>query len=440
VSLAFIGPTFRSLRIRNYRLFAAGQAVSNTGTWMQRVAQDWLVLELTHNNGSALGITTGLQFLPMLLFSMYGGMIADRYPKRRLLLMTQTSMAALALVLAVLDLTGAVQVWHVWALAFGLGLATAVDNPTRQSFVVEMVGPNDVPNAVGLNSATFNLARIVGPAIAGFLITFVGTGPVFLINAASYVAVLTGIALMRDGELFLTSTVARARGQLREGLRYVRARPDLLLPIIIVGFVGTFGLNFQITIALMSKEVFGRSAAAYGLLSTALAVGSLTGALLAAKRGAPRQRLVVGAAIVFGVFEVVTGLMPTYVTFGLLLIPTGVFALTVSTAANASIQLAVSPAMRGRVMALYLLVFTGGTPFGAPMIGWLAEAIGPRWSLLIGGAVSAAAAVIAASLLARKRGLVVRAHILPRPHVDVLPQATRDMPTPDHVVPGARAS
>ena len=440
MSLAFIGPTFRSLRIRNYRLFAAGQAVSNTGTWMQRVAQDWLVLELTHNNGSALGITTGLQFLPMLLFSMYGGMIADRYPKRRLLLMAQTSMAALALVLAVLDLTGAVQVWQVWALAFGLGLATAVDNPTRQSFVVEMVGPNDVPNAVGLNSATFNLARIVGPAIAGFLITFVGTGPVFLINAASYVAVLTGIALMRDGELFLTSTVARARGQLREGLRYVRARPDLLLPIIIVGFVGTFGLNFQITIALMSKEVFGRSAAAYGLLSTALAVGSLTGALLAAKRGAPRQRLVVGAAIVFGVFEVVTGLMPTYVTFGLLLIPTGVFALTVSTAANASIQLAVSPAMRGRVMALYLLVFTGGTPFGAPMIGWLAEAIGPRWSLLIGGAVSAAAAVIAASLLARKRGLVVRAHILPRPHVDVLPQATRDMPTPDHVVPGARAS
>jgi MFS family permease len=411
-----VSPTFRSLRVRNYRLFAGGQVVSNTGTWMQRVAQDWLVLELTHS-GTALGITTGLQFLPMLLFGLWGGVLADRYPKRALLMITQATMGVLALVLGVLDVTGVVEAWHVYVLAFALGLATAVDNPTRQSFVVEMVGKDDLPNAVGLNSATFNSARVVGPAIAGLLINAVGTGPVFLINAVSYVAVIISLARMRMDELRVQPPVPRAKGQLREGLRYVRGRPELLLPITIVGFVGTFGMNFQITTALFAKDVFGRGPEAFGLLTTAFAAGSLIGALGSARRGRPRQALLVGAAVTFGVLEVITGLMPSYWTFMAMLVPTGAVLLTLNTSANATTQLNAAPAMRGRVMSLYMLVFLGGTPVGAPVIGWVAEQFGARWSLIVGGAVSALASMVAGLLLARRRGLAVRMRMLPRPRV-----------------------
>jgi MFS family permease len=402
-----VSPTFRALRNRNYRFYASGQVVSNTGTWMQRVAQDWLILELTHNSGSALGITTGLQFLPMLLFGLWGGVIADRFPKRRLLMCTQASAGVLALTLGLLDVSGVVQAWHVYLLAFGLGVVTSLDNPSRQSFVVEMVGRDDLQNAIALNSATFNAARLFGPAIAGLMINMWGTSPVFFVNAVSYGAVIIGLAMMRPAELLTTEVVPRARGQLREGLAYVWGRPDLLLVIIIVFFVGTFGLNFQMTLALIAKETFHRGAGEYGLLSTVLALGTLSGALLAARRSEITQPLVVGAALVFGCLEFVTGLMPSYLTFAVLLVPTGAAAITLMTSANSTMQLRVAPRMRGRVMGLYMLVFMGGTPIGAPVIGWLAEVFGPRWSLLIGGAVSALATVGATAVLARKRGLVV---------------------------------
>jgi len=415
---------FESLAVRNYRLFAGGQVVSLTGTWMQRLAQDWLVLELTGGSGTAVGITTGLQFLPTLLFGLYGGVLADRYPKRRLLLLAQVAMAACALALGLLDVTGTVRLWQVYALAFALGLASAVDSPVRQAFVPELVGRNRVQNAVSLNSATFNTARIVGPAVAGLMINAVGTGWVFLVNAGSFVAPITGLLLIRTSELQSVERAAREPGQLRAGLRYVRERPDLMVLVTLVGIVGTFGLNFQITMALIVHSVFHRAAGSYGLLSTGLAAGSLLGALLAAGRRTVRLRLVIAAAFAFGVLEVVTGLMPTYWSFFALLIPTGAAALTMSTAANAALQSRTAPAMRGRVMALYILVFLGGTPFGAPVIGWLATELGPRSSLLLGGGVSALGAVAAALVLARTRRLRVEPHLLRlRPHVHLRPQA-----------------
>lgn len=394
--------TFRSLRVHNYRLFAAGQAFSNTGTWMQRIAQDWLVVRLTDANGLALGVTTALQFLPMLLFGLWGGVLADRVPKRRLLIATQAAMAVLALILGVLDVTGVVRVWHVFVLAFGLGLATVVDNPTRQAFVFEMVGKEDLPNAVALNSATFNGARLVGPAIAGLLIKAIGTAPVFFLNALSFIGVIGGLLAMREEELFATERLARAKGQLREALRYVRARPELLLPIVLVGFVGTFGFNFQITIALMAKQVFGLGPAAFGVLSSAFAVGSLAGALLAARRGRSDLKLVVASTVAFGILESVTGMMPGFASMFALLVPTGIFALTLTTAANTLIQMSVAPRMRGRVMALYMLVFAGGTPLGAPLIGLVAQTIGPRWGLVFGGLVSVAAALAVGRRAARE--------------------------------------
>ncbi len=398
-------PAFRSLRHRNYRLFAAGQLVSVTGTWMQRVAQDWLVLELTDDSGLALGIATGLQFLPMLLFGLYGGVLADRYDKRTLILGTQAAMGVLALALGALVVSGEVELWHVYTLALLLGLAAAVEVPARQSFVVEMVGPADLPNAVSLNSATFNSGRVLGPAVAGVLISQLGTGPVFLLNAASYLAVLLALSAMRVGDLARSELVPRRRGQLREGLAYVRADPELLLPLVLVAVVGTFGLNFQVTMALIAKQTFERGAGAYGLLGTALAAGSLIGALLAASRSSrPRSRTLIGAALAFGVLEITVGLMPTYEAFLVMLIPTGIAILTFTTTANATVQLGARPDMRGRAMSLYVLVFLGGTPLGAPVIGWIASEFGPRWGLILGGVISIVAAAAVAGAMARVRG------------------------------------
>jgi MFS family permease len=416
-----VSPTFSSLHIRNFRIYAAGGVVSNVGTWMQRVAQDWLVLQLTAGSGIALGITTGLQFLPMLLFGMVGGVIADRYPKRRVLAAANAFMGMVALTLGVLVLSGAVAVWHVYVLAFLLGLGAAVENPTRQSFVVEMVGRDDLPNAVGLNSASFNAARIVGPSVAGFLIYAFGdqTGPVFLLNALSYGAVILALRALRERELHPSPRVPRARGQLREGLRYVGGRPDLQLVLLLVFFAGTFGLNFQMTTALMATEVFGKGSGEYGLLGSLMAVGSLTGALLAARRGRPRLRLLVLAALVFGVLVVVSGVMPTYWTFAASLVPVGMAALTLITAANATMQLGVEETMRGRVMALYMVVFFGGTPLGAPLAGAVAEAFGARWSLILGGLVVVVATLASTAVLSHRRGVVVRAHLRPRPHFHV---------------------
>ena len=413
--------TFRSLRIRNYRLFASGQVVSLTGTWAQRIAQDWLVLELSGNSGVALGIVTGLQFLPVLLIGMWAGVLADRLDKLRLILGVQASMGVLALVLGLLDVTGVVQLWHVYALAAALGVASALDTPVRQSFMVELVGPDDLPNAVSLNSATFNSARIVGPAVAGVLIAVVGTGWIFLGNAVSYLAVLAGLLAIRRSELATPRRVEKAKGQVREGLAYVRARPDLLMVVVLVAMIGTFGLNFSITMSLVAKEVFGAGAASFGLLTSSLAVGSLLGALASARRsGPPRVRRLLLSALAFGLLEVAVGLAPSFPVMCALLVPTGIAVLTFSTTANTLLQLGSEPHVRGRVMALYALVFLGGTPVGAPLIGAVAEHLGPRSGLLIGGSLSAAAAGAAALYLLQTRGLRLEPHLLRRrPHVHV---------------------
>ena len=413
--------TFHSLRVRNYRLFASGQVISLTGTWAQRIAQDWLVLDLSGNSGLALGIVTGLQFLPVLILGMWGGVLADRYDKRRLLVWVQVVMGGLALALGLLDVTGVVQLWQVYALSFALGIASALDTPVRQSFIVELVGPDDLPNAVGLNSATFNSARIVGPAIAGVLITTVGTGWVFLGNAVSFVAVVTGLLLMRRSELRPAARLVKAKGQVREGLAYVRSSPDLFVPILLVAVIGTFGLNFQITMALVAKQVFGKGAGSFGLLSSMLAVGSLLGALASARRtGPPRLRRLLLSALAFGILEVAVGLAPSFLVMAVLLVPTGVAVLTFSTTANLLCQLGSAPHLRGRVMALYVLVFLGGTPLGAPLIGAVAQLLGPRSGLLLGGAVSALAAVVGAGYVLRTRQLTLQAHVLRRhPHVHV---------------------
>jgi MFS family permease len=385
--------------------------ISNTGTWMQRVAQDWLVLQLTHGSGTALGIATGLQFLPQLLFSLWGGVIADRYPKRTILFVTQSVMGLLALILGTLAVTGVVTVWQVYLLAFGLGMAAVVDNPARQTFVAEMVGPQGMANAIALNSAAFNLARITGPAVAGLVISAVGTPAAFFVNAASYAAVLTGLKLMRPADLHPPAVVPRARGQLREAFGYVRSRPELWLTLTLVFFVATFGMNFQVTTALMSRGAFGTGAREFGFASAAFAVGALGGALAAARRARPGMRLLVTTALAFGVLEVATGLMPVFWTFLAMLVPTGMALLMFTTTANSSVQLGTAQAVRGRVMGLYMLVFLGGAPLGSPLIGWAAEQFGPRTSLLAGGAISAAAAVVVAFLLARSRGVPARAYL-----------------------------
>ncbi|WP_089101889.1 MFS transporter [Streptomyces hyaluromycini] len=391
---------FSSLKVRNYRLFFAGQVVSNIGTWMQRIAQDWLVLSLT-GSATAVGVTTALQFLPMLLFGLYGGVLVDRLNKRRALLVTQTSMALTGIALALLTLSGHVQVWHVYLAAFVVGLATVVDNPARQSFVSEMVGPDQLQNAVSLNSANFQSARLVGPAVAGLMITGVGTGWAFLFNGLSFVAPLAGLLLMRARDLHVVERAPRGKGQLREGLRYVAGRPDLTWTIILIGFIGTFGFNFPVYLSAFADDVFHAGAGSYSLFNTLMAVGSLAGALLAARRGTAKLRVMLAAAVAFGGLELVAATAPSLWLFSLLMVPIGMFGMTVNVTANTTVQMGTDPAMRGRVMALYMMVFMGGSPIGAPIAGWITDAYGVRAGLAVGGTVAAAAAVVIGLVLAR---------------------------------------
>ncbi|MUL44018.1 MFS transporter [Streptomonospora sp. PA3] len=416
---------FRSLAIRNYRLFAAGQVVSNSGTWMQRVAQDWLVLQLSGGSGLALGLATALQFLPMLLFGLWGGTIVDRLAKRRLLIATQAAMGVLAAGLGVLAAAGLAEVWHVYVFAFALGLVTVVDNPARQTFVVEMVGDRELPNAVALNSASFQFGRVAGPAVAGLLIAAIGSGPVFLINAASFLAVLGGLWLMRPSELQVTEPAPRTKGQTMEGVRYVLARPDLVLLLVMTIFVQMFGANVQNQIALMANNVFQTGAAAFGTAATALAVGALAGALLAARRERPRLRLVLSGALAFGVLQGVSALAPGYAAFVAVLVAMGVAFMTFTTSLNATFQLSVDPQMRGRVMSIYMLVFLGVAPIGAPIVGVIADAFGPRASLATGGAVSVLVVAAVAVLLARHLRVRIRLSPLRRPFVRVSPRPER---------------
>ncbi|MEV6410154.1 MFS transporter [Kribbella sp. NPDC051718] len=418
-----MSPTFRAFKVRNFRLYATGAIISNIGTWMQRVAQDWLVLELTHS-GTALGIVTGLQFLPALLISPYAGLIADRFPKRRVLTITQIAMGAVALVLGTMTVTGIVEAWHVYALAFLFGIGTAFDAPTRQAFVVEMVGKDELSNAVGLNSASFNAARLIGPGLAGLLIHWIGTGPVIIINGFSYAAVILSLHLMRSKELHTPKVAAREKGMIRDGMRYLWRRPDLMMVLVAVFFAGTFGLNFQMTSALMATQAFHKGAGEYGILGSILAIGSLAGALLAARRVRTRARLVIGAALAFGLMDIVSGLMPTYLSFAVVLPLVGFTALTMLTAANATMQLGIEPTMRGRVMALYMTVLMGGTPLGSPFIGWIGQEFGARWSLIVGGAITMLGTTASVLYFSRRRGLAIRPRLLPRPRLDVLTPTT----------------
>jgi MFS family permease len=407
-----LSPTFAALGVRNYRLYAAGSVVSNVGTWMQRVAQDWLVLQLTHS-GVALGITTGLQFLPFLLFTPLGGLIADRYPKRSVLQLTQCALTVTSALLGLLAVTGLAEPWHVYVLAFAFGTGAAFDTPTRQSFVIEMVGPDQLTNAIGLNSALFNLGRIVGPAVAGLTIAALGsgaraTGWVILLNAVSYLAVIVSLRSMRAGELHLPDLIPRERGAIRAAVGYVRERPILVFVFTVAFFAGTFGMNFQITSALMATRVFDKGAGEYGILGSAMALGSLVGALLAARRGRPRIALLVLSACAFGTVEIIAGLMPSYLTFALSLPVLGIAALTMLNSLQATVQLAVEPGVRGRVMALYMMILMGGTPAGAPVIGWIGQTLGPRWTLIGGGAITVAAVLVATAWLVRREQIDVR--------------------------------
>lgn len=403
-----MSPTFRALSVRNYRVYATGSLISNTGTWMQNTAQAWLVLVLT-GSGTALGITVALQLLPTLLLSAYGGVLADRFDKRTVLRVMQVAMAVPAAVLGLLAVTGLIQAWHVYVLALVFGVGRALEAPSRQAFVPEMVEPDVLGNAVALNSASFNAGRLVGPGLAGLMIAalgggVVGTGWVIVINAATYAASFWALQMMDVRRLTPTPVIGRGRGAVREGVRYVRSRPDLVLVLTCVFFLGGFGMNFQITSALMATEEFGRGASEYGLLGSLLAVGSLTGALLAARRAVPRIRLVVLSGLVFSVVQVASGLMPTYVTYAVVLPLIGVTVLTMATTANAYIQSTVAPAMRGRVAALYIMVFIGSVPFVAPGVGWVGEAFGARAAVVSTG-IAAGAGVLLTTLwyLARHR-------------------------------------
>jgi MFS family permease len=394
---------FRSLSIRNYRSFIGGQLVSISGVWIQRVAQAWLVLDLTHGSGTSLGIASGLQFLPLVLFGVWGGAIADRYPKRRVLLITQTALGSLALAPGVLALTHVVQVWHVYVFAFGLGLVDAIDKPTRQAFVIELVGRERLGNAVGLNSVTFNVARMVGPAVGGLLVGQFGPGVAFLVTAGSFVGVIVALARLRTDELWVEMPDRQGRPRVREGLRYLVTRRDLLLIVGIIFLVSTFATNWQVMLALMARSVFHTGPNGFGTLLTVLAVGSMLGALLSAARHRPRMRYLVGGVLVLGVVEVVAGLSPGYALFVVMLFPMGVAALTINTSANTMTQLLVPSAMRGRVMSIYLLANTGGQPVGAPMLGWIAEHFGARSAFFLGGGAALLTGVGALLVLYRLR-------------------------------------
>lgn len=414
------GGTFAALANRNYRIYVSGSFVSNIGTWMQRVAQDWLVLELSHGSGLAVGITTGLQFLPMLLLSPYGGLIADRFDKRAVLKITQAWLALCAAVLGILAITGVAHTWHVYLIAFAFGIGTAFDNPARQSFVSEVAGPEHLANAIGLNSATFNAARIVGPAVAGLVIAAYGSGWAILSNAITYAAFIGALLLLDPTRLTTVKPTVRGKRQIREGLAYVRRRPDLLLVLGTAFFVGTFGMNFQMTSALMAQQEFHKGAQQYGILGTFMAVGSLAGALLAARRrSAPRGRFVVGMAIVFGLVEIAAGLMPTYWSYAAILPLLGLVALLTLTAANASVQLGADSRLRGRVMALYMMVLMGGTPIGAPVLGWVGEVFGARWTLIGGGGLSVLGVLLTIALVARRQNLHLVGSRHPHPHVSL---------------------
>ena len=395
---------FRSLRSFNFRLWTAGALVSNIGTWMQRIAQDWLVLtQLTHHDASALGIVIGLQFVPLLLLLPWTGSAADRLDQRKLLMATQAAMGILALILGVLTITGIVQLWHVYVLAFLSGSALALDAPVRQTFVAEMVGDDDLPNAVALNSMSVNSAQMIGPAVAGLLIAGVGLGWAFLLNGLSFAAVLISMSFFRGSELHPNPRAHRISGGFIEGLRYVWNRPDLGAILLMLFLIGTFGFNFPIFISTMAVNVFHTDARGFGVLSSLMAVGTFAGSLFAASRMNPSLSSLLAGAGVFGLGCSLAAMAPGYWWFAVALMIVGAAALTFVNGTNSMMQLSTEPAMRGRVMALRVSIALGGTPIGAPIVGWVANHFGPRWSLALGAGSAFTAALVGAYVLAHRR-------------------------------------
>ncbi|WP_062188635.1 MFS transporter [Ferrovum myxofaciens] len=384
--------TFSSLRVFNYRVWTAGSFVSNVGTWMQRTAQDWLVLtELTHHSATAVGVVMGLQTGPQLLLLPWTGYAADRFDRRKLLIVTQAASGILALVLGLLVVTGLVQLWHVYVLAFLSGCVNAVDMPARQTFVSDLVGDDDLSNAVALNSTSMNVALMIGPAVAGIVIAAVGSGWAFLINASSFAAVLASLCSLRKSELRPNIRTGRVRGNLVEGFRYVGSQPDLKAILWMLFLIGTFGLNFPIFISTMSVKVFKGGADQYGLLTSVMAIGTLAGALLAAGREKPRFVLLPVGAAIFGIGFALAAIMPNVWLFGTALVIIGISTLTFTNSTSSLMLLSTEPVMRGRVMALRLAIGVGATPVGAPLVGWVADTFGPRWALSVGAASGFAA-------------------------------------------------
>ena len=403
MSVAALG-IFRSLRSFNYRIWVAGAFVSNVGTWVQRTAQDWLVFtQLTHRDASAVGLVMALQFGPQFLLLPWTGFAADHFNQRKLLLATQATMGTLALALGALTVAGVVQLWHVYIFAFLFGCAAAFDAPVRQTFVAELVGDEYLNNAVALNSTSFNAARMIGPAVSGVIIAAIGTGWAFLINGSSFVAVLISLSLLRVSELHPNTRANRGKGSFTEGFRYVWGRPDLKAILIMLFLIGTFGLNFPIFISTMAVSVFHADARGYGLLSSIMAIGTVAGALLGANRDRPRFSLLLVGASVFGIGCTLAAIAPGYWFFAFALVIIGVAALTLTNATNSVMQLSTEPVMRGRVMALRVGIALGGTPIGAPIVGWVANNYGPRWALGIGAASGFAAAIVAIGALVRGR-------------------------------------
>ena len=392
--------TFAALRVPNFRIYLSAHAIASTGTWMQNIALEWLVLELS-GSPAAVGIAMACQFLPMLLIGMYGGVIADRYPKRVVLMITQTLNGLLSGALAVLTITGHVRVEHVYLFALAAGLVFVVDNPTRQVFVNEVVPQRYVRNAIALNAAVFQTSRLVGPAVAAVMIATVGTGWAFAANALSYLAPLAGLLLIRSADLLPTPAVERAPGQLRSALRYVAARPHVAWTIVLVGMVGTFGLKFPVVLTAMADETFAGGAELYGLFNVVLAVGSVAGALVAGGRTHTRLRTIVLAGAAFGAAQFAAAMAPGLGVFLAALVAMGVVNLAFQAMANSSVQSWVDPEVRGRVMGLYMLAFVGGTPLGGPVIGWITDAFGARVGMAVCGLLPLLAAVVVAGVLAR---------------------------------------
>ena len=387
--------TFRSLWIFNYRLWFIGALVSNIGTWMQRTAQDWLVFnDLSSHDSTQMGIVVALQFAPPLFLAPYAGALADRGDRRKILLWTQSIMGLLALGLGLLVLSGHVAIWHVYLFALALGIVSTLDSPVRSTFVSELVSDADLPNAVALNSMSFNVARMIGPAIAGLLVVAVGTGPVFLLNTLTFIAMILAIIAIRENELRQLPRSSAAQNRVRDGLSYLKHRPDIIVVMVAAFLIGNFGLNTALNIAAMATTEFGQGAGEFGLLNSVVAIGSVTGTLLAARRDTPRMRFIFASCLGFGVATLLAALAPNLWLFALALIPLGLMALTIITSANAYVQVTTEPAMRGRVMSIYMAVFIGGLPVASPLVGLVNDVFGARWGLGVASASGFLAALI----------------------------------------------